>query len=218
MPFLDVENSVLVMNFVHVMIKIVVFSSGSHMLPSYYGMRRPFISDTEFCSSTKAFSADGYPSSLTGKSLSCDTGCVSGYSSLIDSFYPESFGDYRSTPFSSGGSTIFSPSALSSLLPSYSSDPSHYLLVRFGIWRWHSNKKCQWCWNVDKIHLSKSTRVGQHLFCLVIEIFSSSAIFKQWREYFFKVMSTLFSYGTMLIYESINYKFFRHFHPSTTSF
>uniref|UniRef100_A0A8C1CY19 Si:ch211-213d14.1 n=2 Tax=Cyprinus carpio TaxID=7962 RepID=A0A8C1CY19_CYPCA len=102
--------------------------TGSHMLPSYYGMRRPFISDTEFCSSTKAFSADGYPSSLTGKSLSCDTGCVSGYSSLIDSFYPESFGDYRSTPFSSGGSTIFSPSALSSLLPSYSSDPSHYLL------------------------------------------------------------------------------------------
>ncbi|XP_068069796.1 POU domain class 2-associating factor 2 isoform X1 [Danio rerio] len=102
--------------------------TGSHMLPSYYGMRRPFISETEFCSSTKAFSADVYPSSLTGKSLSCDSGCVAGYSSLIDSYYPESFGDYRSTPFSSGGSTIFSPSALSSLLPSYSSDPSHYLL------------------------------------------------------------------------------------------
>ncbi|KAL0174211.1 hypothetical protein M9458_030179, partial [Cirrhinus mrigala] len=94
----------------------------------YYGMRRPFISDSEFCSSTKPFSTDVYPSSLTGKSLSCDTGCVPGYSSLIDSYYPESFGDYRSTPFSSGGSTIFSPSALSSLLPSYSSDPSHYLL------------------------------------------------------------------------------------------
>lgn len=107
-------------------------SPGSHMLPSYYGMRRPFISDTEFCSSTKPFSTDVYPSSLTGKSLSCDTGCVSGYSSLIDSYYPESFGDYRSTPFSSGGSTIFSPSALSSLLPPYSSDPSHYLLVRSG--------------------------------------------------------------------------------------
>ncbi|XP_059371133.1 POU class 2 homeobox associating-factor 2-like isoform X1 [Carassius carassius] len=102
--------------------------TGSHMLPSYYGMRRPFISDAEFCSSTKSFSADVYPSSITGKSLSCDTGCMSGYSSLIDSFYPESFGDYRSTPFSSGGSTIFSPSALSSLLPSYSSDTSHYLL------------------------------------------------------------------------------------------
>uniref|UniRef100_A0A672R6S7 Si:ch211-213d14.1 n=1 Tax=Sinocyclocheilus grahami TaxID=75366 RepID=A0A672R6S7_SINGR len=100
----------------------------SHMLPSYYGMRRPFIADTEFCSSTKPFSTDVYPSSLMGKSLSCDTGCVSGYSSLIDSYYPESFGDYRSTSFSSGGSTIFSPSALSSLLPSYSSDSSHYLL------------------------------------------------------------------------------------------
>ncbi|XP_067307943.1 POU class 2 homeobox associating-factor 2 isoform X2 [Pseudorasbora parva] len=104
--------------------------NGSHMLPSYYGMRRPFISDSEFCSSTKPFSTDVYPSSLTGKPLSCDTGCVSGYSSLIDSYYPESFGDYRSTAFSSGGSAIFSPSALSSLIPPYSSDPSHYLLQR----------------------------------------------------------------------------------------
>lgn len=116
------------------MIKIVVVSSGSHMLPGYYGMRRSFISDTEFCSSTKPFSADVYPSSLMGKSLSCDTGCMSGYSSLIDSYYPESFGDYRGTPFSSGGSTIFSPSALSTLLPSYSSDPSHYFLVRYHAW------------------------------------------------------------------------------------
>ncbi len=129
-------NSVLVMLFVHVMIKIVLVSSGSHMLPSYYGMRRSFISDTEFCSSTKPFSADVYPSSLMGKSLSCDTGCMSGYSSLIDSYYPESFGDYRGTPFSSGGSTIFSPSALSTLLPSYSSDPSHYLLVRYHSMEW----------------------------------------------------------------------------------
>ncbi|XP_065136227.1 POU domain class 2-associating factor 2 [Paramisgurnus dabryanus] len=101
--------------------------TGSHMLPSYYGMRRPFITD-EFCSSTKPFPSDVYPSALTGKSLSCDTGCMSGYSSLIDSYYPESFGDYRSSPFSSGGSTIFSSSALSSLLPTYSGDPSHYLL------------------------------------------------------------------------------------------
>ncbi|XP_052473312.1 POU class 2 homeobox associating-factor 2 [Carassius gibelio] len=102
--------------------------TGSHMLPSYYGMRRPFIADTEYCSSTKPFSTDVYPSSLMGKSLPVDPGCMSGYSSLIDSYYPESFGDYRSTPFSSGGSTIFSPSALSSFLPSYSSDTSHYLL------------------------------------------------------------------------------------------
>ncbi|XP_057207610.1 POU class 2 homeobox associating-factor 2 isoform X1 [Triplophysa rosa] len=100
----------------------------SHMLPSYYGMRRPFISDAEFCSTTKPFPADVYPSALVGKSLSCDTGCMSGYSSLIDSYYPDSFGDYRNSPFTSGGSTIFSSSALSSLLPSYTSDPSHYLL------------------------------------------------------------------------------------------
>lgn len=153
------------------------------MLPSYYGMRRPFISDTEFCSSTKPFSTDVYPSSLTGKSLSCDTGCVSGYSSLIDSYYPESFGDYRSTPFSSGGSTIFSPSALSSLLPPYSSDPSHYLLVRSGT----QSKKAQsekmfvmfkCSQNQSYVHLPKSICGGQSLFRFVLEIFSSSAISK----------------------------------------
>lgn len=112
------------------------------MLPSYYGMRRPFISDAEFCSTTKPFPADVYQSALVGKSLSCDTGCMSSYSSLIDSYYPDSYGDYRNSPFTSGGSTIFSSSALSSLLPSYPSDPSHYLLVRFSTWRKFSSL----CW------------------------------------------------------------------------
>ncbi|TRY98261.1 hypothetical protein DNTS_000608 [Danionella cerebrum] len=95
--------------------------TGSHVLPSYYGMRRPFLSDTEFCSSAKPFSADVYSSSLTGKSLPCDA--LSGYSSLIDNYYPESFGDYRSASLSSAGSTIFSQTALSSLLPPYSTEP-----------------------------------------------------------------------------------------------
>ncbi|XP_066564750.1 POU domain class 2-associating factor 2 [Amia ocellicauda] len=102
---------------------------GSHMLPGYYGMRRSFISDSEFshCHPSKQFTADVYSSSLSGKPL-CEPSSVSGYPSLIDSYYPESFGDYRSAAFSTGGSPIFPPSALPSLLPTFSGESSHLFL------------------------------------------------------------------------------------------
>uniref|UniRef100_A0A3B1JVF1 Si:ch211-213d14.1 n=1 Tax=Astyanax mexicanus TaxID=7994 RepID=A0A3B1JVF1_ASTMX len=98
--------------------------SCSHMIPGYYSMRRPFLSDAEFCSSSKQFSTDVYSSALTGKSVSCDTTHPSSYSSLIDTYYPETFSDYRSAALSSGGSTIFSSSALSTLLPPFPGDTS----------------------------------------------------------------------------------------------
>ncbi|KAJ8397195.1 hypothetical protein AAFF_G00440290 [Aldrovandia affinis] len=85
---------------------------GSHMIPGYYGMRRSFIPDSEFCHSGKQFPPEMYTSSLGGKALPTDSASVAGYSSLIDSYYPDS---------------IFPPSALSSLLPTFSGD-SHFLL------------------------------------------------------------------------------------------
>ncbi|XP_041090734.1 uncharacterized protein C11orf53 homolog isoform X2 [Polyodon spathula] len=104
--------------------------SGSHMLSGYYGMRRSFLSESEFshCHPSKQFAADVYSSTLGGKPLSCDPSSVSGYTPLIDSYYPESFGDYRSPAFPSGGSPIFPQSALPSLLPPFSGDPAHFLL------------------------------------------------------------------------------------------
>ncbi|XP_058490232.1 POU class 2 homeobox associating-factor 2-like [Solea solea] len=102
---------------------------GSHMLPSYYGMRRPFISESDFCPSAKQFSPDIYSSSLGGKSLGCEPSTMSSYSSLIDSYYPEAFGDYRNaTAFSSSGGSFLPSSALSSLLPPFSGEPSHLFL------------------------------------------------------------------------------------------
>ncbi|KAM6933565.1 POU domain class 2-associating factor 2 [Xenentodon cancila] len=102
---------------------------GSHMLPSYYGMRRPFISDSDFCTTTKQFSPDVYSSTLGGKPLGCEPSTMSSYSSLIDSYYPETFGDYRSaaTFSSSGGSFLPSP-AISSLLPPFGGESSHLFL------------------------------------------------------------------------------------------
>ena len=102
--------------------------AGSHMLPSYYSMRRSFISDSEFPPSGKQFSTDIYTSSLGGKPLSCDTTAMSGYP-FIDGYYPESFGDYRNTALTTGGSTMFTPSALSSLLPPFGTEPSQLLMV-----------------------------------------------------------------------------------------
>ncbi|KAG5268856.1 hypothetical protein AALO_G00217250 [Alosa alosa] len=100
---------------------------GPHMLPSYYSMRRSFISDTEFCPSGKQFSTDIYSSSLGGKPLSCDATPMSGYP-FIDGYYPESFGDYRNTALNTGGSSVFTQSALSSLLPPFGTEPSQLLM------------------------------------------------------------------------------------------
>lgn len=108
----------------------ILFSAGSHMLPSYYGMRRPFISDSDFCSSTKQFSPDVYSSTLGGKPLGCEPSSMTSYSSLIDSYYPETFGDYRSAAaFSSSGGSFLPSSALSSLLPPFGGESSHLFLV-----------------------------------------------------------------------------------------
>ncbi|XP_020500535.3 POU class 2 homeobox associating-factor 2 [Labrus bergylta] len=102
---------------------------GSHMLPSYYGMRRPFMSDSDFCPSTKQFSPDVYSSALGGKPLGCEPSSMSSYSSLIDSYYPETFGDYRSAAaFSSSGGSFLPSSALSSLLPPFGGESSHLFL------------------------------------------------------------------------------------------
>ncbi|XP_034557310.1 uncharacterized protein C11orf53 homolog [Notolabrus celidotus] len=102
---------------------------GSHMLPSYYSMRRPFMSDSDFCQSTKQFSPDVYSSTLGGKPLGCDPSTMSSYSSLIDSYYPETFGDYRSAAaFTSSGGPFLPSSALSSLLPPFGGESSHLFL------------------------------------------------------------------------------------------
>lgn len=109
----------------------IVQMPGSHMIPSYYGMRRSFISDPDYCSSAKQFpsSSDVYSSGLGGKTLTCEPSSMSTYPSLMDSYYPETFGDYRSAAaFSNGAGSIFPSSALSSLLPPFPGDSAHFLL------------------------------------------------------------------------------------------
>ncbi|XP_077422854.1 POU class 2 homeobox associating-factor 2-like [Vanacampus margaritifer] len=97
--------------------------SGSQMLPGYYGMRRSFMSDSDFGPSSKQFSPDVYPSTFGGRPLGCETSSFS----LIDTYYPDAFSEYRNTTttFSGSGGTFLPSSALSSLLPPFSGESSH---------------------------------------------------------------------------------------------
>ncbi|XP_067112770.1 POU domain class 2-associating factor 2 [Osmerus mordax] len=100
---------------------------GSHMLPSYYSMRRPFLTDSELCPSAKQYTTDPYTPALGSKGLSYDH--PSAYPSFIDSYYtPETFGDYRgATAISASGGGLFPPSALPHLLPPLSGEAPHLL-------------------------------------------------------------------------------------------
>ncbi|XP_062845075.1 POU domain class 2-associating factor 2 [Trichomycterus rosablanca] len=102
---------------------------GTHMLPGYYSMRRPFLPDSDLCHPMKQYTSDSYSSALGSKAFTYEHS--SSYPSFIDSYYQQdSFGDYRSaTAYTAGGGPLFSPTALSTLLPSLSGEtPSHLLL------------------------------------------------------------------------------------------
>ncbi|XP_051895683.1 POU domain class 2-associating factor 2 [Pristis pectinata] len=104
--------------------------SGSHVIPSYYGVRRPYLSDSDLphCHSSKQYSADVYSSSLSSKSFGCDPPAVSGYQHLFDPYITETFGDYRTPTFPSATSSIFTPQPLTPLIPSFPNESSHFLL------------------------------------------------------------------------------------------
>ncbi|XP_078415925.1 POU domain class 2-associating factor 2-like [Cetorhinus maximus] len=104
--------------------------SGSHVIPGYYGVRRPYLSDSELshCHSSKQYTADVYSSSLGGKTLGCDPPGVSGYQPLFDPYLAEAFGDYRTSAFPSGANSIFTPQAPPPLIPPFPNESSHFLL------------------------------------------------------------------------------------------
>ncbi|XP_030648276.1 uncharacterized protein C11orf53 homolog [Chanos chanos] len=103
---------------------------GSHMLPGYYSMRRPFLSESELCHPMKQYPTDTYSSALGGKTFSYDH--PSSYPSFIDSYYsPDTFGDYRgASAYTATGGSLFPASTLPPLLPPLSGDTSPHLLLK----------------------------------------------------------------------------------------
>ncbi|XP_062894473.1 POU domain class 2-associating factor 2 [Mobula hypostoma] len=103
---------------------------GSHVIPSYYGVRRPYLSDSDLphCPSSKHYSADVYSSSLSSKSFGCEPPAVTGYQHLLDPYITETFGDYRTPTFPTATSSIFAPQPLAPLFPPFPNESPHFLL------------------------------------------------------------------------------------------
>ncbi|XP_069752398.1 POU class 2 homeobox associating-factor 2 [Narcine bancroftii] len=104
--------------------------SGSHVMPSFYGVRRSYLSDYDLphCHSSKQCSSDVYSSSMGNKSFGCDPPAVSGYQHLFDPYIMETFGDYRSPAFPSGTNSIFTPQPFTPLVSPFPNESSHFLL------------------------------------------------------------------------------------------
>ncbi|XP_007934754.2 uncharacterized protein C11orf53 homolog [Orycteropus afer afer] len=99
---------------------------GSPVMSGYYGVRRSFLSDSDF-HNTKQFSNDVYTSSVA-KPFSCESSTGQGYPGLLDSYFPEPYGDYRPAALTTNTGSMFSTSPLPPLLPPpFTSDPSHFV-------------------------------------------------------------------------------------------
>ncbi|KAM9658993.1 POU domain class 2-associating factor 2 [Trichechus inunguis] len=100
---------------------------GSPVTSGYYGVRRSFLSDSDYYN-TKQFSNDVYTSSVA-KPFSCESSTGQSYPGLLDSYFPEPYGDYRPTALTpnTGSGSVFSASPLPPLLPPpFPGDPTHF--------------------------------------------------------------------------------------------
>lgn len=100
-------------------------------MSGYYGVRRSFLSDPDF-HNTK-FANDACTSSL-GKPFPCEASAGQSHPTLLDSYFPEPYGDHRTPALNPNTSSLFSASPLPPLLPPpFPSDPTHLVLVSMQI-------------------------------------------------------------------------------------
>ncbi|KAL4696853.1 hypothetical protein H8959_002551 [Pygathrix nigripes] len=102
------------------------YSVSSPVTSGYYGVRRSFLSDSDFHNS-KQFSNDVYTSSV-GKPFPCESSAGQSHAALLEPYFPaEPYGDYRPPALTNAGS-LFSASTLPPLLPPpFPGDPTHFL-------------------------------------------------------------------------------------------
>uniref|UniRef100_A0A4X2LPL8 POU class 2 homeobox associating factor 2 n=2 Tax=Vombatus ursinus TaxID=29139 RepID=A0A4X2LPL8_VOMUR len=100
---------------------------GSLATSGYYGVRRSFLSDSDF-HNTKQFSNDGYQSTLA-KPFSCESATMQNYPPILDSYFSEPYGDYRPAALTPNTSSLFGASPLPPplLQPHFTSDSTHFV-------------------------------------------------------------------------------------------
>ncbi|XP_078235849.1 POU domain class 2-associating factor 2 [Pogona vitticeps] len=93
---------------------------------SYYGVRRSLVAEMDL-QSNKPLSSEVYTSSLVSKPFAYESPVVQGYPSLIDAHFIDQYADHRATSVTSGTSSLFGASPLTSVMPSFPSDSTHFL-------------------------------------------------------------------------------------------
>lgn len=100
------------------------------MLSGYYGVRRSLLSDSDF-----------HPAQLAGdtgapggaKPFPCEPSAGQSHAALLDSYFPEPYGDPRPPALAPSTGSLLSASPLPPLLPpSFAGDPAHLVLVSMG--------------------------------------------------------------------------------------
>uniref|UniRef100_A0A2K6S307 POU class 2 homeobox associating factor 2 n=1 Tax=Saimiri boliviensis boliviensis TaxID=39432 RepID=A0A2K6S307_SAIBB len=99
----------------------------SPVTSGYYGVRRSFLSDSDFHNS-KQFSNDVYTSSV-GKQFPCESSAGQSHAALLEPYFsPEPYGDYRPPALTPNAGSLFSASPLPPLLPPpFPGDPTHFV-------------------------------------------------------------------------------------------
>nr|XP_020033686.1 uncharacterized protein C11orf53 homolog [Castor canadensis] len=101
-------------------------TTGSPVMSGYYGVRRSFLSDSDFHNS-KSFSNDIYTSSVT-KPFPCESTAGQSHGALLESCLAEPYGDHRPPALTPTPGSLFSASPLPPLLPPpFPGDPTHFV-------------------------------------------------------------------------------------------
>ncbi|KAF5921144.1 hypothetical protein HPG69_018544 [Diceros bicornis minor] len=101
--------------------------TGSPVMSGYYGVRRSFLSDSDF-HNTKQFANDVCTSGVA-KPFPCESSAGQSHPALLDSYFPEPYGDHRPPALTPNTGSLFSSSPLPPLLPPpFPSDPTHFVL------------------------------------------------------------------------------------------
>ncbi|XP_047735375.1 POU domain class 2-associating factor 2 isoform X1 [Prionailurus viverrinus] len=100
---------------------------GSPVTSGYYGIRRSFLSDSDF-HHTKQFANDVCTS--PAKPFPCESPAGQSHPALLDSYFPEPYVDHRPPPgLTPSTGSLFSASPLPPLLPPpFPGDPTHFVL------------------------------------------------------------------------------------------
>ncbi|KAM8956169.1 POU domain class 2-associating factor 2 [Lycaon pictus] len=101
---------------------------GSPVTSGYYGVRRSFLSDSDF-HSPKQLANDVCTSSSAAKPFACESPAAPGPAGLLDAYFPEPYADPRPPGLPPSAGSLLGASALPPLLPPpFPGDPSHLVL------------------------------------------------------------------------------------------